>query len=215
MNAASRRRAQAPGVAWRSADRLGRHPRERRALEVCRDARRLSRGDAADAGDREATACVARVRTGHLQRKNVLSNFEMEDWRSQTIVSLVERAGPTRVFTIGGSQREARDRLATARLGAHPRHELGAIDASEYFRPGAAGSPFVITRLSRSRGAVAQATRRRAVRCVAVPRSTDQERRPNRCPEAVRGAWLRGDATEAHRAGGPAAAGSGTREEAV
>jgi hypothetical protein len=38
----------------------------------------------------------------HFQRKNVQSNFEMEDWRAQTIVSLLERAGPTRVFTIWG-----------------------------------------------------------------------------------------------------------------
>jgi hypothetical protein len=44
--------------------------------------------------------------TAHLQRRNVVSNFEMEDWRSQTIVSLVERAGPARVFTITGSNDE-------------------------------------------------------------------------------------------------------------
>ncbi|HEX7281587.1 MAG TPA: hypothetical protein VF239_05995 [Vicinamibacterales bacterium] len=36
----------------------------------------------------------------HFQRRNVGSNFEMVDWRSETIVSLLERAGPTRVFTI-------------------------------------------------------------------------------------------------------------------
>ena len=37
---------------------------------------------------------------GHFQRRNVASNFEMGDWRAETIVSLIERAGPTRVFTI-------------------------------------------------------------------------------------------------------------------
>jgi hypothetical protein len=36
----------------------------------------------------------------HFQRRNVGSNFEMGDWRTETIVSLIERAGPTRVFTI-------------------------------------------------------------------------------------------------------------------
>lgn len=36
----------------------------------------------------------------HFQRRNVGSNFDMVDWRTETIVSLIERAGPTRVFTI-------------------------------------------------------------------------------------------------------------------
>lgn len=36
----------------------------------------------------------------HFQRRNVATNFEMGDWRTETIVSLIERAGPTRVFTI-------------------------------------------------------------------------------------------------------------------
>ena len=36
----------------------------------------------------------------HFQRLNVMSNLDMQDWRMQTIVSLIERATPTRVFTI-------------------------------------------------------------------------------------------------------------------
>jgi hypothetical protein len=36
----------------------------------------------------------------HFQRLNVMSNLDMQDWRMQTIVSLLERATPTRVFTI-------------------------------------------------------------------------------------------------------------------
>ncbi len=36
----------------------------------------------------------------HFQRRNIQSNFEMGDWRAETIVSLIERAGPTRVFAI-------------------------------------------------------------------------------------------------------------------
>jgi hypothetical protein len=53
------------------------------------------------------TEILGRRRTGliiyghlHFQRRNVASNFEMGDWRAETIVSLIERAGPTRVFTI-------------------------------------------------------------------------------------------------------------------
>lgn len=37
----------------------------------------------------------------HFQRRNVMSNLEMDDWRMQTIVSLIEHAiGAGRVFTI-------------------------------------------------------------------------------------------------------------------
>jgi len=36
----------------------------------------------------------------HCQRKQVMANYEMEDWRAQTIVSIIERNTPTRVFTI-------------------------------------------------------------------------------------------------------------------
>ena len=36
----------------------------------------------------------------HFQRRQMSTNFFMDDWRTQTMVSLIERAGPTRVFTI-------------------------------------------------------------------------------------------------------------------
>ena len=36
----------------------------------------------------------------HFQRLNVMSNLDMYDWRTQTIVSLLERATPARVFTV-------------------------------------------------------------------------------------------------------------------
>jgi hypothetical protein len=36
----------------------------------------------------------------HFQRYQILSNLDMSDWRMQTIVSLIERSSPTRVFTI-------------------------------------------------------------------------------------------------------------------
>jgi hypothetical protein len=75
---------------------------------------------------------------GHFQRKNVHSNFEMEDWRAQTIVSLLERSGPARIFTIWSSPELVKvlseaaswraPSLATIRGTA-----LGAADAARYF----------------------------------------------------------------------------------
>ena len=37
---------------------------------------------------------------GHTQRKNEGSNYDMSDWRAQTIVSLLEAGSPDRVFSI-------------------------------------------------------------------------------------------------------------------
>jgi hypothetical protein len=71
--------------------------------------------------------------TGHLQRRNVMANFEMEDWRAQTLVSLVERAGPTRVFTITGVSRERAAGWTSPALLALRGTPLGALDASELF----------------------------------------------------------------------------------
>lgn len=36
----------------------------------------------------------------HFQRKNLFSNYDMQTWEAQTIVSLLEGATPTKVFTI-------------------------------------------------------------------------------------------------------------------
>jgi hypothetical protein len=38
--------------------------------------------------------------TMHFQRRQVMANYDMSDWRMQTIVSLIERSTPARVFTI-------------------------------------------------------------------------------------------------------------------
>lgn len=38
----------------------------------------------------------------HFQRRQIMANYAMDDWRMQTIVSLIERSTPTRVFTIWG-----------------------------------------------------------------------------------------------------------------
>jgi hypothetical protein len=73
----------------------------------------------------------------HFQPKNIQSNFDMEDWRAQTIVSLIERAGPTRVFTIWGFSDVAsiQPDAASWRAPSLARlrgTELGAVDASRY-----------------------------------------------------------------------------------
>jgi hypothetical protein len=75
--------------------------------------------------------------TAHLQRRNVVSNFEMEDWRSQTMVSLVERAGPTRLFTIAGANEYDATGWQPPALALIRGTRLGAVDAAEYFGPGA------------------------------------------------------------------------------
>ena len=48
----------------------------------------------------------------HFQRRQMSSNFFMDDWRAQTIVSLLERAGPTRVFTVWTLGRRADRRIS-------------------------------------------------------------------------------------------------------
>ena len=71
--------------------------------------------------------------TAHLQRRNVLSNFEMDDWRAQTVVSLVERASPTRVFTIAAAGEKHATGWQPPALVRIRGTALGALDASEYF----------------------------------------------------------------------------------
>ncbi len=74
----------------------------------------------------------------HFQRLNVMSNLDMQDWRMQTIVSLLERATPTRVFTVWNAD----DALATVQpdVASWPAPSLavlggttiGAADASVF-----------------------------------------------------------------------------------
>lgn len=87
------------------------------------------------------TEIVAKRRKGlivyghlHFQRRNVASNFEMDDWRFQTIVSLIERAGPTRVFTIWRLEENLTEILPAAATWPVPAFAsvrgttLGAVD---------------------------------------------------------------------------------------
>jgi hypothetical protein len=51
---------------------------------------------------------------GHFQRRQMASNFDMSDWRMQTIVSLLERSTPHRVFTIWRQSDELASLVPTA-----------------------------------------------------------------------------------------------------
>ncbi|HEX2344717.1 MAG TPA: hypothetical protein VHI98_29880 [Vicinamibacterales bacterium] len=75
---------------------------------------------------------------GHFQRRNVLANFEMADWRAQTIVSLLERSGPVKIFTVWSSRdlADLQPDVATWRvpsLAIIRGTALGAVDAAKYF----------------------------------------------------------------------------------
>lgn len=71
----------------------------------------------------------------HFQRLNVASNFVMSDWPAQTIVSLIERSSPQRVFTIWRLDDQVTSQLPSTAL-APPRivstrgTPLGAADVS-------------------------------------------------------------------------------------
>lgn len=81
----------------------------------------------------------------HFQRRNVAANFETGDWRTETIVSLIERSGPTRVFTIWRLEeplltvsREAAGWPVPA-FAAVAGTTLGAVDAGRLTPAGPAG----------------------------------------------------------------------------
>ena len=89
------------------------------------------------------TEIVAKRRRGlivyghlHFQRRNVASNFNMSDWRFQTIVSLIEHAGPTRVFVIWRLEKDLLQVFPPAATWPVPAFAgvagttLGAIDVS-------------------------------------------------------------------------------------
>lgn len=75
----------------------------------------------------------------HFQRRNMMSNFDMDDWRAQTIVSLIERAGPARVFTIWSLGDELTDAFSDAAAWPRPAFaavrgtSLGRVDIARLF----------------------------------------------------------------------------------
>jgi hypothetical protein len=75
----------------------------------------------------------------HYQRRQMSSNFFMDDWRAQTIVSLIERAGPARVFTVWTLDDELTGAFPDARSWSRPAFAavrgtaLGGIDIARLF----------------------------------------------------------------------------------
>jgi hypothetical protein len=85
----------------------------------------------------------------HYQRQQVLSNFQMDAWQAQTIVSLLEHSGPTRVFTIWAHPRLADIQADVAswrvpRLATVRGTVLGAVDASSFVGEGIGNTRFAV-----------------------------------------------------------------------
>ena len=83
----------------------------------------------------------------HFQRRNIMTNYDMQAWQAQTIISLIEAATPARVFTIWESDVETLG--ADARSWAWPRlatvrgTSVGAADFATFV-----GSPLAAQRSS-------------------------------------------------------------------
>ena len=75
----------------------------------------------------------------HFQRRQMMSNFVMDDWRMQTIVSLIEHAGPTRVFTVWTFADELTGAFPEAKSWPRPAFAavrgttLGGVDIARFF----------------------------------------------------------------------------------
>ena len=75
----------------------------------------------------------------HYQRFNMAANLAMDDWRMQTIVSLVERAGPTRIFTVWTLSEELTDAFPEAASWSRPAFaavrgtSLGRLDIARLY----------------------------------------------------------------------------------
>lgn len=74
---------------------------------------------------------------GHAQRRNALANYDMSDWRAQTIVSILERTTPARIFSVWW---EGEMNVLPGDVASWPvpsaalldGTELGAIDFAEF-----------------------------------------------------------------------------------
>jgi hypothetical protein len=67
----------------------------------------------------------------HFQRQNIDSNFDMEHWQAQTIVSLLEAATPTKVFTIW--QEDSLSNLQLGKFVPVPRDRHKSLRAEDQF----------------------------------------------------------------------------------
>jgi hypothetical protein len=92
------------------------------------------------------TEVIAKERRGlivygqlHYQRRQMTTNFFMDDWRTQTIVSLIERAGPVRVFTVWSFGDELTGAFPEVKSWARPAFaavrgtSLGQMDIARLF----------------------------------------------------------------------------------
>ena len=78
---------------------------------------------------------------GHLMRQEILTNYDMTNWQSQTIVSLIEAPGGTPVFTVRAEGSLTKWQADTASwkpmsLTLVRGTALGAADFSEFENPG-------------------------------------------------------------------------------
>ena len=87
---------------------------------------------------------------GHLQRRQIVSNYDMSTWQAQTVVSLLERDAAARVFTIWtvvDRNAELPDGVAAWRvpsLAVVRGTTLGARDFDQYSREFGSGSRFSV-----------------------------------------------------------------------
>ena len=121
--------------------------------------------------------------TAHLQRSIVMSIFEMDDWRSQTVVSLVERAGPTRVFTIAGLDKNAVTGWRPQPWRSYEARGWGRL-MPPHISARSSGSPFGTEKFFRSpqSSSASCAPNRSSMRyCTSV----HARHSPNRCPQRL------------------------------
>jgi hypothetical protein len=87
---------------------------------------------------------------GHLQRRQIVSNYDMSTWQAQTVVSLLERDAGARVFniwTLVDRNTELPEGVASWRvpsLAIMKGTTLGAVDFGTYFRGLGDGTRFAV-----------------------------------------------------------------------
>jgi hypothetical protein len=87
---------------------------------------------------------------GHLQRRQIVSNYDMSTWQAQTVVSLLERDAGARVFniwTLLDRNAELPEGVASWRvpsLAIMQGTTLGSVDFGRYFRGLGDGTRFAV-----------------------------------------------------------------------
>jgi hypothetical protein len=140
---------------------------------------------------------------GHLQRRNQLSNYQMDHPLAHTVISLLEQ---------GGAQTFVVKTMACAQPGVRERDDsgecAGAVRRSAFF-----GGEW--TSRADSARAVGVGALPRSSRCAAVPGSDRREKGETAARQHLFGTRIRRAPTSAHDAGRLAAARTGSIEEAL